>query len=367
MAKSMVGLSFVKKHLPKHLHSYAHLVPSVVNDHVSWLGKIEKEEALAFGMAALNNAWVKWQQNKDAYSEAQFFSYARRCIQGIIFDQFRNAILDRKMSAQAQKEFVAYEKELKQQEAQDIERAKAKPDHVEEGGPDTQSRRNLTGLLQFSTQDRHEAFAEQWGDFSGGYEFAVADDDGDQGYVSHSPLAMNLSNAEKLRLLLPDREARLLRLLATGASLTSVCDEWEISIPRGSQLRKQALDRLADYLKRLAAGERYEGLLTESQKAKEVAAKKKNAVPSNSEAPEFIQFSQIRGLDPQMKSTRKMYDEENQHFAEAYMDFCQKEGLDPKRDLTDEQWDCFFDQYDDPFLAWVALPDRPATRYAPFP
>ncbi len=287
MAKSMDGLRFVQENLDPHLQPYAHIVSSTVNAHVGWMIWDRKQLALLVGMDALRRAWEKWQEDSDKFTEKQFFGYAKIRIRGRIFDEYRIEIEARPSVVKDYKSAIE-EKEEDERERQDDwempllrKRARAATTAAEQKKQvptaPVRRERSLNGLLQDvagdSRLDRFRDDEDLWEDDDESGDALRYDADGEVGYVTGVTVSTT-RNVEKLRRLLPEREATMLALISARRSITSISEQWGISRARGCQIEKQAMERLAGYLTRLKDGESFEDLLAESQNAEAISKKK---------------------------------------------------------------------------------------------
>ena len=336
MNKSSVGLTFAKTHLPKHLHPYAHLVTYVVNHRVGWLGREDRELALLCGMAALDKAWQKWQENPAAYTEGQFCSYIKKTVDGIILTEYATCIRERQIQQQEYK----YDVEDRLEEQEEIAGTRPiilRPLHPGyDIGPGS-----LTNLLRLQEQETLEELVDQ-GVGSSECELVILT--GEEGEIGRTArISPSITKEEKLMLLLPEREQYMVRY-GEGGRIAKISRTWGISRVRGKQIYDAGVARLTRAVARLRAGEKFETLLEESEHAQAIALKKEMAGKDPQREVEFANFcdhhSQVDRLTRYARNFFAAYTawlNEEEPAEAAYKAFCTEENLDLDSD------DAFFE------------------------
>ncbi len=335
MNKSSVGLAFVKKCLPAHLASYAHLLTFVVNDRLSWMDRDNRENALLLSMAVLDKTWKKWQENPDAYTEAQFCSYVKKSADGMVLKEFADQIRQRKDQLDEFKE----ELEVRREEEEEIVGLRqASPLSLIATKFTTQS---LASLVRFQTQEAQEEWEDN--NYTNSYfdDLPLTDEDGNAGYGGGSRSGIN--PLDMLLFLLPERERLMLRLGDNG-KIASVSRDWGISRVRGQQIFQAGMQRLNKAIERLQSGEKYEDLLHECQKAEVTASKKALAGKDAEREQEFESFCKSHSLSRLTIHSRNFFNayiawtsEEPAANAE-YQAFCMAENYDNQSEEASDEY-----------------------------
>lgn len=264
--QNLTGLRYVKQNLPVHLHSFAPLIVVMVNSRLEWLMGEDREEALLYGIALLNQAW---EDRETRFGNAQFRRFAALRMHRLI-DMFRSEITERQHGNKqhwSQKNDRSQHRDQEWQEIRaQIQRRRRHSLPISSGA--YRSSRALAGRLQLPTEEQQITLEEGYGLESVTITYFASNSDSING-VSQVRYDRRLISAmrpvDKLRLLLPKRERALLRQLESGMSLADLCREWDISRARGTQLEQKTMERLKRYLCRLVDGEEYSTLLAEAE------------------------------------------------------------------------------------------------------
>jgi hypothetical protein len=277
-ASDSEAVAFVKSILPEHLHQFAHLIPHMVNSHVSWLDSERKQYALAVGLVAFDKAVKK---RCEESTDSEFGAYVKECVKWAIQNEFATEIAERKYCATENQQPMASAVCLDQDELDYAEWESSRHDRYESYYPDDYDEQYDDWEGQWEDDDElwQSRFLTVSSEIAPGY-LQPGDSlyrpwlDGPDEYTSLALSLLGPADEGDALDLLPERERELLRRYEDGETVSVIANSLQVSKPRISQLLKQATDRRDKYKARLALGERFADLLAESHKTNETSAKK---------------------------------------------------------------------------------------------